>query len=321
MNKITNLILRCLYKCKVLKRPLETTLNYNLLPNEFPNKYGLNLIYNFEEGNARITKLIESGKPCMICRFGSTELSIIYEYYIRGGKYKNLIWDQNIKSEISKQSGFYPTTDKMISKFSKEFIDYLKDIDFLGVWYKPGEDVMVKEFIKKAYLAPLQSIEPFYFDNPWSKALEGKNVLVIHPFAESIEKQYKVHSKLFLNTAVLPKFNLQVIEALQTLGTSLKKFDTWFDSLDYMCKEIEKRDFDVAIIGAGAYGLPLAAFVKHIGKQAIHMGGATQILFGIKGKRWDNNKEVSKLYNENWVRPLDKETPSIENQLEDGCYW
>ena len=47
-------------------------------------------------------------------------------------------------------------------------------------------------------------------------------------------------------------------------------------------REIE---FDVAIIGCGAYGLPLAVEAKRMGKQAIHMGGATQVLFGIKVNR------------------------------------
>lgn len=33
------------------------------------------------------------------------------------------------------------------------------------------------------------------------------------------------------------------------------------------------------------YGFPLAAHVKHKGKQAIHLGGTLQLLFGIKGNR------------------------------------
>jgi hypothetical protein len=320
MHKLTNFLFNFLYKIRFVKRPTKTTLSYNLFPDNYPNSFGDNIIHSLEEGNIKIKNLIESGKPCMICRFGSTELSVIYQYYIRDGKYRHLVWDDNIKLEINKQSGFFPTSDKMISRFCKEFITCLTDIDFLGVWLKPGEDVMVNEFTKNAFLAPLKSIEPYYFDAPWSKALEGKKVLVIHPFAESIKNQYKNHLKLFRNT-VLPNFGIEVMEAQQTLGTSTKKFDNWFDSLKYMCNEIEKKDFDVAIIGAGAYGLPLAAFVKRIGKQAIHMGGATQIMFGIKGKRWDNIPEVSNLYNEYWVRPLEGETPAKENQLEDGCYW
>lgn len=39
-------------------------------------------------------------------------------------------------------------------------------------------------------------------------------------------------------------------------------FSTWFDALDYMCGECEKIDFDIALLGCGAYGYPLAAHIK-----------------------------------------------------------
>jgi len=45
-----------------------------------------------------------------------------------------------------------------------------------------------------------------------------------------------------------------------------------------MKNEISEIDFDVAIIGAGAYGLPLASYIKEMGRQAIHMGGSTQMV-------------------------------------------
>jgi len=43
--------------------------------------------------------------------------------------------------------------------------------------------------------------------------------------------------------------------------------------------------FDIAIIGAGTYGLLLATYVKNPGQKSIHLGGAVQTLFGIKRGR------------------------------------
>ena len=63
--------------------------------------------------------------------------------------------------------------------------------------------------------------------------------------------------------------------------------------------------FEEYYIGCGAYGLPLTSMLKASGKKAIHLGGATQILFGIKGKRWDHEATydyVRNFYNENWVK-------------------
>ncbi|MBK6274009.1 MAG: hypothetical protein IPF58_04575 [Saprospirales bacterium] len=51
------------------------------------------------------------------------------------------------------------------------------------------------------------------------------------------------------------------------------------------------------------------------------MGGATQILFGIKGKRWDNFPAIKNLYNEYWNRPLLSEKPEGFNLLENGTFW
>ena len=54
---------------------------------------------------------------------------------------------------------------------------------------------------------------------------------------------------------------------------------------------------------------------KRLGKQAVHLGGATQLLFGIKGKRW------GEIGNEHWVSPLAEERPQGFEKIEGGCYW
>ena len=104
--------------------------------------------------------------------------------------------------------------------------------------------------------------------------------------------------------------------------------------------EISKIQFDICLLGCGAYGLPLAAHVKRLGKQAIHMGGGVQLLFGIKGKRWEEEYKIAteknifgynvpfslnldyyKLFNEYWVNPSSDETPKSAKSVEGACYW
>ena len=79
----------------------------------------------------------------------------------------------------------------------------------------------------------------------------------------------------------------------------------------------------MAIIGCGAYGMPLAAKLKQAGKQAIHLGGATQLLFGIKGRRWEENypSKIATCFNADWTYPLDSEKPKNGGTVEMGCYW
>ena len=46
-----------------------------------------------------------------------------------------------------------------------------------------------------------------------------------------------------------------------------------------------------------------------------------QLLFGIKGKRWDDHPVISKLYNPAWVRPDETEGISNKEKVEGGSYW
>ena len=243
-----------------------------------------------------IKELINCDKPIMIARFGSTELSCMVDYIHLTTKYK---YTKYIKSKISSYgftsqtitdaytwSGIFPSNIEILSRFSELMIQETSNVDVLGSWRI--EESYLKDHLINTVVIKLTDIEPYYHDNPWSSALVGKKVLVIHPFAKTIESQYKKRALLFKNPNILPKFELQVLKAVQTLSAEEGKFyNDWFDALNTMKSKIDKIDFDIAIIGCGAYGFPLASYIKNIGKKAIHMGGATQILFGIKGKRWE----------------------------------
>ena len=88
-----------------------------------------------------------------------------------------------------------------------------------------------------------------------------------------------------------------------------------------MKAEMDTKDFDVVIIGCGAYGFPLAAHAKRRGKKAIHLGGPTQMLFGIKGKRWVENENFKAILNEHFVFPEDTDKIKNASKVEEGCYW
>jgi hypothetical protein len=289
--------------------------------------------YHGQAASDYVKEMLTSANPCMICRFGSHELNAILNYLDiigNGGYISKSIkyirseigpfwWDDEIRSLMLNNAGFFPADAEYLERFANIILNDIRNIDVLGSWLM-GE-VRLANFITNATIVPLIDLEPYYHTNPWSEALEGKRVLVIHPFEESISKQYKKHGLLFKDPRVLPKFDLITFKAVQSIAGNNTQFSSWFDALSHMSKKISRISFDIAIIGAGAYGLPLASFVKRIGKKGIHLGGATQVLFGIKGKRWDNLPFFRRLYNENWVRPLPSETPENFQIVESGCYW
>jgi hypothetical protein len=232
----------------------------------------------------------------------------------------------NIKyvNRLKVQSGFFPPDPKLIPRFCKTYEEGTAHVDILACYGTFMENYLMKKNAPKgAIYIGNRIIEPYYFAEPCSKELKGKRVLVIHPYEETIVEQYKKHDKLFANKDVLPDFELHVLKAVQTVGTQHDdRFKDWFEALDYMYREAMKIDFDIAIIGCGSYGMPLAARLRAANKTAIHIGGATQILFGIKGERWDRySPYISGLYNEYWSRPSKSETPLGHKEVEGNSYW
>lgn len=116
-----------------------------------------------------------------------------------------------------------------------------KQLDILGVWQ--SEEEFIKKEFKLGYLGIfLRNLEPFWSKQPWTRYLEGKKVVVVHPFAETIMLQYENNrDKLFKNPNVLPLFkSLRVVKAVQSLGGEFN-FETWFDALDYMKKKLNAK--------------------------------------------------------------------------------
>lgn len=289
--------------------------------NQFKKSFIKNIEYKGKEillpqdGNDYIRDLIQNNKPFLVTRIGGVELEIL-NYFLHP---KNN-FDDYIKNKAHKHAGIFPESDEILSKVSLEYLNGISSADCIGVWYNKNEGNIIQKINNECKLVELRGLEPYYHNNPWSSLLEGKKVLVIHPFKESIEKQYLKREALFQEN-ILPNFKLEVIKSVQSMKGNAVDHEDWIKALDYMKSEIIKKDFDIAIIGAGAYGLPLGAFIKSIGKQAIHMGGSTQILFGIRGKRWDNHDYISNLYNEYWIRPNLSEIYEGANKVEGGCYW
>ena len=275
-----------------------------------------------EEINNCIKDMILSGNPFLAGRFGATELFCVrtFDFEVES-KYDKVL------SQMENWSGFFPSKKELGDKFKNLMLDLIPEANVMGIWMLPFEEYYLNSYgnkqLKTTYLLDL---EPWSSpEKPWSAALSGKKVLVIHPFKETIERQYKRREEIFPGTDILPKFELITLKAVQTVaGEKDNRFSTWFDALEWMYQEAMKIDFDVAIIGCGAYGFPLAAKLKQAGKQAIHLAGATQLLFGIKGKRWEENTAfayVQKFFNDAWVYPSDEDKPKAANKVEGGCYW
>ena len=281
-----------------------------------------------------IYKALLSDKPFMIARFGANELACVTNYlsvkiqkhnifsYIKGDQF-DWWWNSNIINKMYVGAGFFPPEIDKIEQFCESMLEVIPQVDFLGSWLASENNI--EHLMGYHHKIKLIHFDPFWSSQPWTRALEGKKVLVVHPYASTIEKQYKNRELIFKNN-LLPVFELHTIKAVQSIAGLKTEFSDWFEALEHMKSQINKIDFDICLIGAGAYGFPLAAHVKQIGKKGFHIGGSLQLLFGIRGKRWERENynsdyNYTKLMNEYWVRPGDEETPLNANAVENACYW
>ena len=298
-------------------------------------------VTDFNQASELIYDLLVSGKPCMVARFGSTELLALTNYlgvvekhhsigkYVQGKQFA-WWWEANVKEQMTKWSGFFPSSEENLMKFGSLMLEDMTQVDILGSWLR-NEQIMIDQYCLKLQKVTLLALEPYWAVKPWTRALEGKKVLVIHPFASLIESQYAEKRKLlFQDKRVLPDFELMTLQAVQSIGGE-SEFEDWFEALDWMKTRMDATDYDIALIGCGAYGFPLAAHAKRMGKQSVHLGGALQLLFGIKGKRWENpnygvpvfgvQNMYKRLFNEAWLYPTENMQPKSADKVEGGCYW
>ena len=113
--------------------------------------------------------------------------------------------------------------------------------------------------------------------------------------------------------------NIVVVKAFQTIEGNTPH-DNWLKTFIELQKRVDKHPhIRVWFISCGCYGLPLCDYIKSKGCRAIYVGGVLQLMFGLKGKRWDKREEVTKLYNKHWRYPEEK--PANATNVEGGCYW
>lgn len=273
-------------------------------------------VANGKDGNTIIYNWILSGNPGMVGRLGAVESRYVYARMV--GKVPT---DKNINN-LNICAGVFPIKKESLDNFYNEYTKALSKIDIFVAWSVQGGGAIYRHYCPNAERVDFFALEPFFYETPWTAALENRKVLVVHPFVDSIESQYIKRELLFKDSKVIPKFkSLSLVKAVQSNAGNKTKLDSWMTALEYMKNQIKQIDFDVAIIGAGAYGLPLAAYVKSLGKQAVHMAGVTQLLFGIRGRRWDNDSIYQPFFNEHWVHPCEKERPLKSNLVEGGTYW
>ena len=304
-------------------------------------KYSKQKMLGTNEASSLIKEKLSNGEPFMAGRFGFFELAVMrmYEFH-KKNKYAKVM------DNLYNCAGFFPNDTELGYKFTELMDDSLTQCDLLACSRELCENYFMNRYQPKNGFATntFSVFNICELEESWTTALKGKKVLVVLPFEDSVQKQYSKRDKLFVDKTNpeskdndpdsdgyrLPEFQLKTYKSLLTVGDLRDdRFTNWFEALDYMTEDILKMDFDVALLGCGAYGFPLAARIKKSGRTAIHMGGTTQLVFGIMGRRWDGSRfggidkmdpKVARFYNEHWTYPIEGK-PEEASKVEYGPYW
>ncbi len=210
--------------------------------------------------NEMIGRAITDGNPFWAGRFGGSEMNLIYHTLLYRMHPEKDNREAALK-QLCTLSGFFPYDMELGEKFVDMMLDMCREIDLQAEWRRYMEDYIYVKYQTHTKLTQLLRLEPWNMYRcsvrrikPWSAALKGKKVLVVHPFEDSIRSQYEknrthIFERIFDAEDILPEFELLTLKAVQTLaGEHDGRFQTWFEALAWMVSQCSQMDFDAKLI-------------------------------------------------------------------------
>lgn len=282
-----------------------------------------------KQGSERIRRCIETALQdnvgALIGRHGTIELSCALRFH------NGYSLEEERLKILEQNAGIFPTESAQIWATEYSVAAAIADCMAIG-WYAPlarSEIKYVQRLNPFSHKIPLRSLEPYYCpEASWLHALQGQNVCVVNSFTETIRQQIPKLKDVWKDHTLFPE-GIQWSFVRSYYSPPLAKgfcewpkgTESWKDAVDRMEEEVMATSARIVLLGCGGLAMPLAARLKKRGTICIVLGGAIQILFGIKGKRWDHHPIISKYLNQYWIYPADEEVPGGSREIEGGCYW
>lgn len=265
--------------------------------------------------NNFILEKFKMNEPFLVSRFGGIEGQITDSIMLQN----NQDIDDKLRLQAKINAGIIPPNRLTIKTVAAELLCAAFKMDLMAIWNCSGQSKLAN-FVSCSKYTYLNHINPLHlYDQkdwyPWTIGLEGLKILVVHPFTITIENQLPKLTSIKTVSQLWPgNYNFQLYKPAVTFAGENQSLK-WVDELARMKREIANIEFDVALIGAGAYGMPLGGFIRDMGKKAIHLGGSLQLLFGIIGARWEEIEHYSKMMGSGWVRPSEEEIPKLQKRV------
>ena len=278
-----------------------------------------------QKDNLYIKEIIQENKPFFIGRIAGCELKVAYCF-----QQGNLLDVVDEIRELENNAGIFTKDNESLKKYTQKLIESYDHCTIIAEWDTDGKvfahtgsgQQYITKRTPKTPKLDARALEPYYFKDNWMPALKGKKILIIHPFSKTLVKQVQNLKLAFPGKSWFEDCQIEFATPPLTLAGNHNNTD-WQEHLTPFLESLrEVKEFDVALVAAGGYGMLIADFIfKEMGKSVMYIGGALQLFFGVIGKRWFDNKDILKLVNDDWIRPDKDDKPANFIKVEKGCYW
>ncbi len=232
-----------------------------------------------------------------------------------------------------KNAGVFPATPEFLLRYNELYVESVRALDSVGLFLEGNEmESMIVRHYGLTRLIHFQDQEPDRATDGVAGAcflphLRGARVLLVCPFAGLL----RARATAATYEAVWSKlgkrwFEPKSVDALEfpygVAASTRARYPDAIQLLDEIRGELDRRTYDVALIGAAGMAIPLAAHAKSRGKVAIDLGGHLQIIFGVIGKRWRAWPDWhDRYFNAHWMDMPERYRPDQAGVCDDGAYW
>jgi hypothetical protein len=230
-------------------------------------------------------------------------------------------------------AGVFPATPEFLLRYNEIYVANVRALDSVGLFLE-GDDMetMIVRHYGLERLIHFQDQEPDRAADGsvgacFLSRLRGARVLIVCPFAGLLRQRATAATYEAVWSKLGKKwFEPAAVDALEFpygVATSTRvRYPDVLHLLDEIRAELDRRTYDVALIGAAGLAIPLAAHAKSRGKVAIDLGGHLQIIFGVIGKRWRAWPEWrDRYFNAHWIDMPERHRPDEDGVCDDGAYW
>ena len=268
------------------------------------------------DGNERLGEYLRTRtKPFVIPRVAGIE-----NHAAMLGYYGNDLSEQ-ARQVLKNNTGLSFETKESVRAYASHYLAAFEKCEVYASWEPWGKYVkhiresqgfIQKKFVRPQFGAFVLDIFNYAANDPWTRALAGKRILLVSPFVDQFNATaYPVD--------LFPGCTFVHVKPPMTQGGEPSR--GWQVEFKELCEAVSKVEFDVALCSCGGYGNPLCAYIYSMGRSAIYVGGVLQMYFGVYGQRWlREQKDATNLYlTAEWTRPAIR--PKGHESIENGCYW